>query len=631
MYTFVVALLTLGIYGVYLSLSRWRQAAFWRHVLVFCALCGLVSLVRVYPMIADTSVYQEGLRGYGYGLARSHDVLRYFIPTRNPITEDWLRALFRSLRRRNTTTATWATSISSCLAARSFIFRAGRRLLPWLGHSALFRALRLGDYLTVHGVEHRNIVLPEGVLSDWFPAVFGAINWLDYYQPGLIVPLAALACFGLAAVLKSRPVSVRAAAALAAIVILSLEFYAPRYGRVIRSETADYIEWLRTESNEAIKLINLPLIDVGNPHYFLYMQTLTGYPQADGFSSRNPQAGRQYINGNLLLRRWDKSRSVHCLPHNERAYLSALDQLLEDGFSHVAVHNWRYGDQFINHSFQGVSPAYDDGFVSVYRLNDMRESCERLSIRPSRFSHFAASPTAIPGARSSILSFHPNASLDDESLAYLDSLFSDWRSLLHLYQADGEWTIQKSGEPISDVDGFASDNQVITVIYNSREADRALLDDFAPLAGYELCQSEAHEDGSVIEHYLNRAFSCALLTDDETLQVDYDNGARLSNLLVEIGQEFVDVQVMWSGLPEESHAISLQVFDGAGAKVLSQDATIGSNSLARHSLDISSLAPGGYAVKLIVYNFHTGKSAPGRLSDGGSFERALEIAAFDRK
>ena len=71
MYTYVITLLTLGIYGFYQSLSRWRQAAFWRHLLLFAAVCLFISAFRVFPMIADMSIRTEGLRTYHHDSVRS--------------------------------------------------------------------------------------------------------------------------------------------------------------------------------------------------------------------------------------------------------------------------------------------------------------------------------------------------------------------------------------------------------------------------------------------------------------------------------------------------------------------------------------------------------------------------------
>ena len=629
MYTYVITLLALGIYGVFLAWGRWRRAEFWSQLLLFCAVCAPISLLRVYPMVADATVYAEGLQGYGYGMSRSSDVLRYIIPTGNPVTEDFLRAVFQVAPAERHNNGYLGYINLFLLACAIFYQPRWRRLAPWLAMLAFFAVLRLGDYFSFFGGEYPNIVLPERILSDWFPAVFGAINWHEYYQPGVIVPLAALACFGLAAILRSRPPAVRVAVVLLAIIIAGVEFYVPRDGRVITPDKTAYIGWLQSEADDSIKLINLPR-EVGNPHYFLYTQTLTGYPQADGFSSRNPQAGRSYIKGNMLLRAWDNSRSVHCLPHNERLYLAALDQLLDDGFTHVVVHNWLYGDQFVMPSFRGVPAAYNDGFVRVYRLPDLRQSCKSRQIELPRFSRFAESP-AVPGLRASILSFHPSDSIDADLFTYLNSLFSDWRSLLHLYLDAGEAVMQSASEPFADFDAFGKDNQIIYALYNNRGADAAALQAHAPLEEFNLCQRDEYEDGAVIEHYLSREFSCALIASSQPLQADYDNGARLMNALADLKQDRLDVQLAWRQLPAEPHSVSLQVFDSAGVKALGQDSTIGNAPLSRYAIDVSALAPGDYAVKLIVYNFASRQSAPGVIkATGDRFERELEIAAITR-
>ena len=113
------------------------------------------------------------------------------------------------------------------------------------------------------------------------------------------------------------------------------------------------------------------------------------------------------------------------------------------------------------------------------------------------------------------------------------------------------------------------------------------------------------------------------------MQVDYDNGARLVNTLLEITPDFLEVQLMWSNLPDEPHSVSLQIFDAAGAKVLGHDSTIGHTSLAQHRMDISSLPPGNYVVKLIVYHFDTRVSVPGTLTGIGTrFKRELELATI---
>ena len=115
------------------------------------------------------------------------------------------------------------------------------------------------------------------------------------------------------------------------------------------------------------------------------------------------------------------------------------------------------------------------------------------------------------------------------------------------------------------------------------------------------------------------------------MRADYDNGARLVSAKTEVTTNFLDIQLMWSNLPDEPHSVSLQVFDAAGVKALGQDSTIGDASLAHHRIDISSLPPGQYAVKLIVYNFATRVSVPGTVTKTGTrFQRELQVATVRR-
>ena len=333
-----------------------------------------------------------------------------------------------------------------------------------------FSILRLGHFLTVNGQEYRNILLPEHYLSEWLPAIFGSIYDQRLYQFAAVVPLAILASFGLARIIRSKSRRVRASVVLISVLIVSVEFYAPPLDYTVQRAKMAYFDWLSKEADSSIKLVNLPQ-GTRNALYYLFLQTFNDYPLAFGYSHRNPVSAKTYIRSNALLNAWEDDRSIHCLPHNERVYTSALDQLLTDGFTHVVVHHWFFGDQFIIHSFRNIPAAYDDHFVSVYRLRDLPLSCDSSHIDLPVFRHFAASPAANPGLRTSILSFHPSESIDEDLFTYLASLFSDWRSLVHLHLDDGKPVIQSAGESSRDLEAFARDNQVIYLLYDSRDTD----------------------------------------------------------------------------------------------------------------------------------------------------------------
>ena len=78
-------------------------------------------------------------------------------------------------------------------------------------------------------------------------------------------------------------------------------------------------------------------------------------------------------------------------------------------------------------------------------------------------------------------------------------------------------------------------------LYNTRDADPNLLSAVATFDDFNLCQREANDDGAVLELYVSRQFSCELVTSADRFTVQYDNGARIENLLFAIDQILVDL------------------------------------------------------------------------------------------
>ena len=631
-YVFTIILLSVAILASIKVLSLWRQQSFWLGLLLFAVLCFSVSMLRFYPMLADRALLTQAVETY-QSEYRSNDVLQHFVLPNNPITGQLFGAP-PDARAANEISIiklefreAYLGYINIFLVACAFLLMPRRRmLLPWIVILAFFALLRLGSFLTFNGIQYTEIVLPEGLLRDWFPALFGNIGNQEYYQIGVVMALAALSCFGLAALLRAKSARTRTLAVLFCTLVICIEFYVPRIGQTVEKEKTAFVAWLQSEPDKPIKLINLPLTNQ-TLRYFHFIQTLTGYPQAYGFSIRQRQSTRRYIEANLLLNSWYRERSVHCLPHNQPEFTAALEQLLEDGFTHVGVHNWLYGDQFINHSFRNIPAAYVNENVSIYRAADLRQSCSTKRIPLLHVAAFADSPAVAPGRRSAILSLHPSERIDANLLSYLGSLFSDWRSFIHVYWENDQPVIQSAGLSYADMNAFAGDNQLVYLVYSAGETAPAALDVDSFLDEFELCQRDAYGVDSVIESYVSREFSCALVTSGNPFQAQYDNGARLENVEVQIDQDVVDLQFMWSNLPDETHSLSIQLFNGAGAKVFGQDSVIGYATLDRHRIDIADLDPGNYAIKLIVYNYVTGKTVAGtQTATGVRFDRELTIA-----
>ncbi|MCY3831498.1 MAG: hypothetical protein OXG85_00700 [Chloroflexi bacterium] len=625
---FAFALLTSALYAFYLALSRWKQSAFWLQLLLIMGLSASIAAFRFYPMLADEALRQEGLGRY-HDEQTSHDLLDFFVLKKNPVTGGFLTAIF-DLSPETYPKNAYLGYINIFLLGCAIILTPQRRkLMPWLLTLVFCAVMRLGHYLTVDGVAHESMVLPARALRDLSPSVFGAIvPWT--FQTGVVTPLAVLSCYGLAALLQSKPLRARILIVLAAALLFSVEYFVPHAGKTLESGKLAYIDWLKTEEGDPVKTINLPQ-KYDNELYYFYVQAMSGYPHAYGFINRTPGSARSYIEDNMLLRRWEESRSVHCLPHNTRAFNTALDRLLADGFSHIVEHEWAYGNQFIDKTFWNLPEAYDDDYVKVYRLRDLRLSCETIQVDVPRIDRFLQSSWMIPGARTSILSFQPNDRLDDNLVDYLSALFSDWDRFLHLYIDDGRLALQSADDGSMDLNQLARESQVIYLVYNALDAGASPLAGHLSFDQFNLCQREVHEDGSVMERYVSRDFACALFASANALHARYENGARLEYLLTDFGREYLDIQFLWSNLPPDPHSVSLQVFDAAGEKLIGQDSTVGDQSLTRQRIDVSSLPPGKYTVKLIFYNYLTGRSVPGvRSEEGIIFERELAIATTIR-
>ena len=626
-YTFLFLLLSVGVYAIYLAISRWRQRDFWLRLLLLLSLSGLISLFRLYPMVAEGSVFQEGLEHHREKIY-SGDVLDFFILSRNPLTSDLLHSAFNTAAN-NTHRNAYLGYINIFFLACAVIRPpAQRRLTPWLLMLFFFAILRMGDHLTVNGQAHTSIALPQRFLSDSLPAVFGAIGQPAYYQIGIVIPLAVLSCYGLSALLRSSKIRARIAVVLLCITILSLEYYLPRQGFVFEREKNAYLNWLQSDSEVPIKIIELPQRQ-DNLTYYLYTQSLSGYPSAYGYANRNRRSARSYIDSNYILHTWRIHRPAVCLPgQNAAAFIAALDQLLQDGFTHIVLHHWRIVDEDLEPSFVNVPAAYADEFVKVYRLADLRRNCEAPSTVPL-IDRFMQQSRVLPGDGSSIISYNPSKSIDANTLAYLGLLFSKWDSFQHLYHHEGQWVTQTASRSAAAGDESALNRRIVYLLYDAGDGPPRLSASVEFRDDFNLCRREAYEDGAVIELYFNPRFSCALVNPSAPPHVIYDNGALLSNLLYELNQDALDLQILWRYLPDQSHSISVQIFDAAGDKAHGQDFVIGSRAITRHHVDLSSLPPGDYVFKLIFYRYSNGKSVPGTVSSSGArFNRALDFATI---
>lgn len=381
-YLYVVVLIALGLLVMRLSASRWRDGGYWRQVALLGAAVGASSALGAIPLLRETEALESALHYYAEDDAGS-DITSFFVSPRHPL----LGAL---AARVSPAAATALVSDYSYLGIAPLLlivyglaskdFR--RKMLPWLGLCLVFVALHLGSTLKVNGVEFESIKLPKHYLDQWLPVVFDVFDWPGLFMPGVCLAFAALASYGLAALRSRVSLAARPASLLLLIALVAMEYYIPTRMAFVDPITRNpftperlaFVDWLKREESDEIRLVNLPF-GRNNAKLYLFYQTLTGYAQTEGGISRPPDSAYDYLRANPVTRIWLEQRPANCVIQVRAEYHAGVNQLIEDGFSHVAYHRGFYYWERQDETFRYVDPAYSDEFVSIYRLTDMLESC----------------------------------------------------------------------------------------------------------------------------------------------------------------------------------------------------------------------------------------------------------------
>ncbi len=632
LYIFVCLLITLALIMLYYAKERWKDLRYWRWMLFLGLVILLAGAGRILPMLAGTEDLASAI-GKNRTQETGTDLLSYFVNYWHPLTTKPLKALFGAGSPFYEPHTSYLGYLPLALIIIGF-FRADsrRKMLPWLALALPFLLLRLGSVLQVDGLQFNHIVLPKSLLADLLPPLFSPFHATDHFQMGILLPWAVMSCYGLKSLLAARPSHQRNLITLALIAVIAFEYYETTAMRVLPDEQVAFVDWLRQEDAEqAPRLINLPMGRQPSKLYGFY-QSLTGFSQVEGLSGRTPPSAYAYIDGNLLLNGWREGAPMHCYPPHQSSYIEALNQLRGDGFTHVIWHHWQGKDASIASSFIDAQSAYSDDYVSVFRLEDLRHACDLPnSVSPAALEHLLSiesSPAIAPQAGSAILSILP---ADGQVNAALFGL----RQYRSLTLADGEIAAAPgAGEDAADVDGLLARNSVILLAYNPGTSEADAIQSYrAWLADrFQACRRLTETEDAIVEYFLDAAFPCELAFSAAPLEVRYENGIRLGNLLVDFSDGAIDLYLLWTRLPVDSHAFSIQFIDADGARAGGEDFVIGLEPLARHRIDTKSLTAGDYQVKMILYDYDSGASVSGRVSaTQARFDRALEIANMTTK
>ena len=275
----------------------------------------------------------------------------------------------------------------------------------------------------------------------------------------------------------------------------------------------------------------------------------------------------------------------------------------------------------------GISFAFyttSDGFQLYTNSKDQN----RDQIPP--YHRLLYTPAIRTSVSDFVLSFHPYTGIGRKTEDYYGRQLRRWRGLIHIWTDDsGQPALQSTDTRYATVDSMARWNFPIWLIYNPQETDLQAMPAFTVsfLAHFHSCGRYLETDNTVIELYLKRGIPCQLRTASHPLALSYDNGAELANVVVQEQPGELHISFWWTNTIVNEYAFSIQVFDAKNKKVAQLDDVIGGDAVLGYRLDIAELTAGEYTVKLILYDFETGKGQSGTIvANQQPFERSVDLA-----
>ncbi len=614
LYLFLCLLITLAIYGLYLAWARWRELRFWSLAALALFAFAIAGTPRLAPLLGSQSHVDDVLDYRPYWRSHSNDLLDSFT---HPLLSE--RDVFGA----------YLGYVPLLLIACGLLRGGRRRMLPWLAILLVFLVLRLGTHFTFAGVEYPELLLPKHYLNYLFPALFRGVAGGRHWQFGALLPLAMLSGYGMLCLWRTVGPARRPLVALALIALLAIEYYRqPLRGSPFEQEQVAFLDWLEADETTPVRLINLPMSVDFERYYYNFLQSLSGYPQVEGSVNRVLPEAYAYINDNLLLRTWKRGRAIHCLPANRAAFEADARRLLDDGFTHIVFHGGRRRPEW--HSFTGLAPAYRDEHATIFRVQDLSQSCDNAALRSYRLAplqSLALAPDIVPDPDIALLSQSPGQPIDPDAFAYFASLFADWGALIQAYARDGELALQSADGRYAQLEAIASDFQLVLILQGAQAAPQALQPLEAWIAGeYQVCDAHISEGGLSARLAIAPGYPCQLFAPASRVDARYANGIELAGFHHERAGDKLNLSFHWRNRPggDATHSFSVQLFDAAGARALHSDQVLGHAPLSWIQFDLTGLAPGEYALRLVVYHFHTGASVAGVVGEA-AFERDFEL------
>lgn len=635
-YTYVVLLMLLGFFTLALAVARWRDMRFWLNVLLLVLALAVASVWRLAPLLDNTETTVEAMVWHGESDYKA-DALALIVNYRNPVLGRPMADIFGIQSASRLSKTSYLGLLPILLVCFGLVSKSTRRkMLPWALLCAIFLMLRLGSHPNINDTVYPDIRLPKYYLDQILPVVFEAFWDLGHFMMGVLLPFIVLACFGLVALQTRFRIAASPIVVVTLSLVVAIEYYAPLRHDTVHDQEIAFLNWLDEESGvDAARLINLPMGRTHAKRYNLF-QALSGFPQVEGAISRTPASAYDYIKGNFLLSAWYRNRPVNCEMVEQAAFLSGLEQLEKDGFSHIVLHRQLGNSRETDESFHGLAPAYSDEYASIYRLSALRDACPgELETRhrfTALFAEALSQPSILDDREGQVLAFPPTPRANDHFLRYLRYYAPLDKHVLTIVSDERADVNIESSRPVDmDADIDLEQYTALWLVNDSLEFDArqsALYQDWF-LKRFKACGRFDGDDRISIELYLRADIPCSALDESSAAEVRYDGGLLLRNLSYEVNGDHFRAYLAWKDNTEDKLSYSIQFFDEDLRPALQEDRVIIGQLLTVHEFDTSALPDGVYSVMLIVYDFETRVSQGGALTrTGGRFERELEIASI---
>ena len=634
-YTFFCNALSVGLFVLFFSRSRWRERHFWIGIAALGIVAFVVSAGRLWPMLADPAEFGRAIESRA-AREKGSDLLASFYNARHPALTPLFHSVFDIAPYELSTNskAPGPGEAGAAYLGYAPLLLAGigllrpsmrRRMLPWLVIVSVFLVLRLGSPLNVNGVVYEDILLPKHFLNQLLP-VIAAFYSSAHFQIGVPLPLAVLACGGLSVVLPAKPRWRRIAVLLGFAAIVGFEYSFLPYAQEFQLESFEFAHWLAgQEDQDRGALAVLPMDKSGQRNTLGYMmqQTIHGYPMETGYVARRSPAAFAYIDANPLLAAWRRGHGMACGRGRKSEISAALDELQADGFGYVALHKKLAGAAPFLAAFADMTPAYDDRFTAIYALSQLRETCARGRDSLALVLDFVYGDV-MPPRDEAVITFHPSERVNEDALRYMAWNADYGQRLNHItLDSRGQFSLQSTNPQMQTVDDMLSQDALLHLQAANASIDAGWMD--LMTSRFKLCRRLAETDYIAVDHYLRIDMPCELVFAENPLRLEYDNGSRLRNRSHEIDAD-LRLHLWWQIADGAKTSYSIQLFDADGERVKQIDHVM-NQSMAAHAIDLSELPPGEYSARLIAYNFETGASHGGQAA-ASRFERYVEIVRF---